>query len=136
MTTKQEQARRSGATDSQRKKIWQKLKDLAEKLAVAESLPPEAVVLEMRYFHQSASNPYRTNASAKDKSSSLKYYKNKCKYPGCSVTNLSKVTAVFHHKKRAVVNQHGPQNLLPYCIACHDKEHGNKKASTHKGSKK
>jgi hypothetical protein len=114
--------RKSGATNSQRQVIRQALFGLVEQLSADLSLSPEAVVLEMRYFHQSATNPYRTNASKRDKNRSLKHHNYACQAPGCNAS-LSLDDAVFHHRRRGFSGQHEPENLLPYCEACHDTEH-------------
>lgn len=114
--------RKSGATNSQRQAIRQASFAMVEKLSTDLQLAPEAVVLEMRYFHQSATNPYRTNASRADKTRSLKHYNHICQAPGCNAS-LILDDAVFHHRRRGFSGQHDPDNLLPYCEACHDKEH-------------
>jgi hypothetical protein len=117
--------RRSGATDDQRKDIRKKLLSYVKALSKTHSLYPEAIVLEMRYFHQSATNPYRTNASKRDKQKSLDHYKGKCQAKGCKkvLGNIVKRSIEFHHVKRGVPNQHEPKNLKPYCKGCHYKEH-------------
>jgi len=128
--------RKSGATDSQRQVIRQDLFATVAKLAASLGMPPEAVVLEMRYFHESATNPYRTNASKADKAKSLKHHQNRCQAAGCTAI-LTSDTAVFHHLRRGFAGQHEPENLLPYCESCHDAEHDLPAGkSLSKGSKK
>jgi hypothetical protein len=51
---------RSGVTQDQRDEVRRSLNELVEKLAAEMKLDPCAVVLELRYYHQSGSNPYRT----------------------------------------------------------------------------
>jgi len=114
--------RKSGVTHSQRQEIKQALFAMVERLSADLRLSPEAIVLEMRYFHQSATNPYRTNASKADKARSLKHYRYTCQAAGCNAS-LALDEAVFHHRRRGFAGQHEPENLLPYCEACHDKEH-------------
>ncbi|HCF58547.1 MAG TPA: hypothetical protein DFS52_11205 [Myxococcales bacterium] len=79
-------------------------------------------MLEMRYYHQTATNPYRTNASKADRRKSLEHYGYRCQAPGCN-SALTMDTAVFHHRRRGFSGQHEPENLLPFCESCHDKEH-------------
>ena len=30
--------------------------------------------------------------------------------------------ATFHHLKRGIPHPHAPENLLPQCVVCHDRE--------------
>lgn len=126
---------RSGATSTQRETIRKILFEIVDQLAKQTGLPHEAVVLEIRYFHQSASNPYRTTASEKDKKTSLEVNGRKCQFSGCNEP-LTLSEAVFHHLERGCRDQHGPHNLLPYCEKCHDEEHDAVGASLAKGSRK
>lgn len=120
---------RSGVTEGQRKTIRKKLLRYTKTLSKAHSLYSEAVVLEMRYFHQSATNPFRTNATKRDKEKSLLRHKGRCQAKGCKM-NLGIVVKKgmeFHHLKRGVPKQHDPGNLKPFCKGCHQKEHQHKR---------
>lgn len=120
---------RSGASKEQRQKIRKKLFSYVDSISKLHGLHKEAVVLEMRYFHQSATNPYRTNATKKDKERSLTHYKGKCKAKGCKKTLgfVVKKGIEFHHIERGIPNQHEPKNLKPFCKGCHFTEHHPKK---------
>ncbi|HET9238148.1 MAG TPA: HNH endonuclease signature motif containing protein [Oligoflexus sp.] len=126
---------KSGFTEAQRLQFRAKLMEMVVAFSEETKHPPEAVVLELRYFHEGASNPYRTNASAKDKKASLEFHQNKCQGAECGCSLVGKEIH-YHHKKRGFPGQHEPENLVPMCIECHDKTHGASKGSLSKGSMK
>lgn len=128
--------RKSGVTDKQRLEIRSELDALAKRLMSSAGLSGEAIALEIRYWHQSASNPYRTNSTSSDKNKSYKVHEGKCGF--CSKKIESFDEAVFHHIERGIADQHGPENLVPYHNECHDNHHhaGKQAASMTKGSQK
>lgn len=127
---------RSGVTQDQRAEIRRSLNELVERLAADMRLDPCAVVLEVRYYHQSGSNPYRTTATASDKRASLAHFGNVCQ--GCKAgPPLTLKEAAFHHERRGFSGQHRPPNLAPFHPECHDREHELPEGrSVHKGSPK
>jgi 5-methylcytosine-specific restriction endonuclease McrA len=127
---------RSGVTQEQRDEVRRSLNELVEKLAGDMKLDPCAVVLELRYYHQSGSNPYRTTATKSDKRASLAHFKNVCQ--GCRTGEpLDLAEAAFHHERRGFADQHRPPNLAPYHRDCHNREHHLPEGSSvHKGAPK
>lgn len=125
---------RSGVSESQRTRIRGAIHELAEDVARELGVDAAAVVLEIRYYHQSATNPYRTNASRADKVRSLKHHNNVCQHcrDGAPLTIAD---AVFHHRRRGFTGQHEPDNLIPLHVSCHDATHEVPEGrSVHKGS--
>lgn len=127
---------RSGVTQEQRDTIRRSLHELVETLAADMKIDPCAIVLEVRYYHQSGSNPYRTTATQSDKRASLAHFKNVCQ--GCNGgPPLTLKDAAFHHERRGFAGQHRPPNLAPYHPQCHDREHDLPEGrSVHKGAPK
>lgn len=123
----------SGATEDQRDQIRAELDSFVKRVSAKTGLPGEAVALEVRYWHQSASNKYRTNASTADKTRSYKFYDGRCQAAGCGEP-IDRNDAVFHHVDRGVPDQHAPENLKPYHESCHDSHHGVERGSLTKGS--
>jgi len=127
---------RSGVTQEQRDEVRRSLNALVEKLAADMKIDPCAVVLELRYYHQSGSNPYRTTPTKSDRRASLVHFKNVCQ--GCRTGELLTLEeAAFHHKRRGSADQHRPPNLAPYHADCHNLEHALPRGSSlHKGAPK
>jgi hypothetical protein len=125
---------RSGVSQTQRDEIRRSLRELVEKHAREMKLDPCAVALEVRYWHQGGSNPFRTTPTASDKRASLKHFENVCQ--GCKQgTSLTLKEAAFHHERRGFAEQHRPPNLAPYHRECHDREHDLPEGSSvHKGA--
>jgi len=126
-------ATRSGVTQKQRTEIRRLI---VESVAADMQIDPCAVVLEVRYYHQSASNPYRTTATRSDKQASLAYFNSTCQ--GCQMGALLTVAeAAFHHERRGFASQHRPPNLMPFHEHCHNRAHNVPKGrSVHKGAPK
>ena len=93
--------------------------------------PPEAVAVEAFYVLQSHPE-WGRNASATHKRRSLAHWQGCCYECGQPVTTAE---ATYHHLKRGVPNQHGPENLVPTHPGCHDRTHNAVKGSLLKGTR-
>jgi 5-methylcytosine-specific restriction endonuclease McrA len=127
---------RSGVTKEQRDEVRRSFRALVERLATDLKIDPCAVVLELRYYHQTSSNPYRTTPTKSDKRANLAHFKSVCQ--GCkSGALLTPEQAAFHHVRRGFADQHRPPNLVPYHVDCHNQEHHLPEGSSvHKGAPK
>ncbi len=96
----------------------------------------EAVVQELRYWQQSG--PWRTNPTKANKTASFKHWNGLCS--SCKHPIESLAAATFHHLKRGVRSQHGPENMVPLHRAeqfgCHEKLHAAPPGSFTAGSRK
>lgn len=90
----------------------------------------EAIGTEL--FYRTQRHPtYGRNASVAQKNASYSHWQGLCQKCGKPV---ARNPAKFHHLKRGVSGQHGPENLVPQHTHCHDHEHGAVKGSLSKGS--
>jgi hypothetical protein len=101
-----------------------------EKLSEAHKVCIEAIANEAFYWLQRHPQ-WGRNASSTHKKASFQYWNGVCHRCKQAVAlNAAK----FHHLHRGVPNQHGPRNLVPQHLHCHDDEHGAEKGSLSKGS--
>lgn len=116
----------SGATRAHRDLLRKTLTSTVQYLASQTGLVPEAIVQEIRYWHQSSSCEWRTTPTKSDKERSFSHWKGKCQAPGCerpTMTTLGQAT--FHHERRGISGQHSPQNMKPFHRdGCHERLHG------------
>lgn len=116
--------------DHQKQLIRQSVSEVIERLATECSLHPEAVA-DVAFLHIQKHPSWGRNATKAQKRASHRHWQGqcqKCHEPVCFDD------AVFHHLQRRIPNQHGADNLLPYCSKCHDVEHEVRQSSLSKGS--
>lgn len=101
-----------------------------EHLSEARAVCIEAIANEAFYWLQRHPQ-WGRNASSTHKKASFQHWKGLCH---CCKQAVAFDDAKFHHLHRGVQNQHGPQNLVPQHLHCHDEEHGAVKGSLSKGS--
>lgn len=124
--------RQRAMTQAEKKSIRAALEDLVESLAAKHSLLPEAVANEL--FYQLQRHPrWGRNASLAQKRAAFTYWKGRCHRCG---GELAFSDSKFHHLKRGISDQHGPPNLVPEHLQCHDAEHRVIRGSLSKGSPK
>ena len=106
------------------------LAELISSLATERSLTPEEVANESFYFLQRHPT-WGRNPSATQKRASHRHWNGQCHR---CVHEVAFVDATFHHLKRGIPHPHAPENLVPECMVCHDREHGVSHGSLSKGS--
>lgn len=119
-------------THDQRSKIRQSVTGLVEQLASELSLDAQAVA-DVAFLHVQKHPAWGRNATKAQKRAAHEHWQGLCQ--GCNDTVVFG-EAVFHHFRRRIPNQHGPDNLRPYHAGCHDSEHGVQQGSLSKGSPK
>ena len=101
-----------------------------KRVSISCAVCTEAVANEAFYLLQRHPQ-WGRNASSTHKRASFKHWKRRCHRCKKSVPFDE---AKFHHLLRGVPNQHGPENLVPQHLHCHDEEHGATRGSLSKGS--
>jgi hypothetical protein len=117
-------------SQTEKDSIRSSLTELVESLAAKHELFPETVANEAFYLLQRHPH-WGRNATKAQKRASFTYWKGLCYRCGEA---LSFAEAKFHHLKRGIPNQHGPTNLVPEHLECHDAEHKVAQGSLSKGS--
>jgi len=118
--------------DSDKKAIHKAITQGIEKVALERSICREAVANEAFYVLQR--NPaWGRNATSTQKRASFARWEGRCYR--CKKA-LTAEDAKFHHLSRGVPDQHGPSNLVPEHLRCHDDQHGVSRGSLSKGSMK
>jgi hypothetical protein len=116
--------------DNERQRIRQAVAELIERLAIDLGTHPEAVA-DVAFLCIQKHPSWGRNPTKTQKRASHKHWEGCCQ--GCG-ESLEMRDAVFHHLRRRIPNQHGPENLLPYHPGCHDTEHKVSQGSLSKGA--
>lgn len=119
-------------TQPEKRTIQDRLGELVATLSSTLSVCQEAVANEIFYKVQRHA-VWGRNAKPAQKKASFEYWKRKCHR--CS-REVALEDAKFHHLRRGVPGQHGPENLVPEHQDCHDAEHGITQSSLSKGAPK
>jgi len=116
--------------EDQKKLIKSCVSELIERLAQEQSLVAEAVA-DIAFLHIQKHASWGRNPTKPQKKASHQRWNGCCQR--CD-RPVAFDTAVFHHLRRRIQNQHGPENLVPLCPGCHDNEHGARRGSLSKGT--
>jgi hypothetical protein len=121
---------RAEITQKDKDEVRSAISKTIEHLSATRAVCIEAIANEAFYWLQRHPQ-WGRNASASHKKASFLHWKGLCHRCQRAVALEE---AKFHHLHRGVPNQHGPRNLVPQHLHCHDEEHGALRGSLSKGS--
>jgi hypothetical protein len=117
-------------TAVEKSQIWAAVDALVANLAAETGLCPEAVA-NSAFFRLQRHPSWGRNASDAQQRASHAESERRCFRCGNEVAFED---AAFHHLRRGIPDQHGPANLVPAHVKCHDEEHNAEQRSLMRGS--